>query len=182
MPKLSQDSSPLPEEKSSGEGCLSGSKTTTQLIPVPTFTNGLQLIGFIAILVYMAYGQWLGRENAKTVKRDVKIAAETTRAHLEEAAGLVSQKADLVHDLVNGQNAEFKRLLSEKTHSDAQIHQQIAESAANKATIELRESFLKRIQSLEEIIASQQKTIQQAGPMIAPITPEKRLEEIRGQE
>ncbi len=147
------------------------------MIPLPTFTNSLQLIGYVAILVYMAYGQWLTRENAKRVKERLEVTAAETKGHLDAAAKVVADKAEQVHDLVNGQNTEFKRLLTEKTGRDAEIHQQIAETAAAKASLALMEDFTERIKRLEAVIASQQKTIQ-AGPSITPVTADQKISEV----
>lgn len=154
------------------------------MIPIPTFSNWLQVAGFVAVLVYMAYLRKVGSDEARTIKQDVGIAAATTRAHVDASQEAIAKKTDAVHELVNGHNEQFKAMMVEKFESDMNNQARLAESAAAKATLEMRESFEKRIDALEVIIASQQKLIagHAAGPTIAPITPEKRLEEIRGQE
>ncbi len=131
----------------------------------------------MAVLVYMAYLRKIGIQEAQQIKLDLKDAASETKQHLEMAAQTIKIKADEVHDLVNGKNEEFKRLLVEKTERDAELHRDIAEAAAIKATVELRKEFSTRMERLEQVIASQQKTI--AGPIIE--SPEERLSEIRGE-
>ncbi len=149
------------------------------MIPIPTFTNWLQVVAFVSVLIYMAYLRNLGVKEAQQIKLDLKAAATDTKGHLDAAAKIVAEKAEQVHDLVNGQNTEFKRLLTLKTDREIQAHQDIADHAAMKATDKLRDEFAAQIRDLQKIIASQQQTIQ-AGPTITQ-TPEQRLSEIRGE-
>ncbi len=172
-----------------------------QVPPVPLLNSWVQVVGFIAILVYMAYGQWLTKENAKAVKSKLDTAAEITAIKLDAAAKTTSDKIDHansktddLHSMWNSRLDEFKKMVQETAISALEAHQKESEAQAAKLRAEHekhmlmeRGQFEARILSLEKTISAQQALIPPPSPTIVPVepvpvTPEKRLEEIRGHE
>ncbi len=118
--------------------------------------------------MYLAYLRNVGLKEAKVVKDDVATAAKETTKRIDEN----NVKTDNLHGMLNSRLDEFKKMVEEKGQADA---------AANRKEFEAllaldREEFVKRIKALEQIIESQQKTIQ-SGPTIAPLTPDQRITE-----
>ncbi len=157
------------------------------MIPLPTFTNSLQLIGYVAILVYMAYGQWLTKEKAKHIKSELATATKITSTKIDDNTA----KTDAVHDLLNSRLDKWKEeqmqdqeLLRNK---DLENHKLMLETAIDRLNQEHKATALadvtelhKRIASLENMINSMRPAMPPMGPTIAPLTPEERLSEIRG--
>ncbi len=132
-------------------------------VAAPAVTSWLQLLGLIAVLVYMAYGQSVARQNAT----------------------ITQTKVEGVHGMLNSHLDEYKRTISDQSARDLEAHKLAFDASLSKIREENRATALllqtqidKRIADLEGTIASQKATI--AGPTITQ-TPEQRLSEIRGE-
>ncbi len=174
-------------------------------VPVaPNVTNWVQLAGFVAILFYMGYGQWITKENARTIKANLEYAARETKDHLELAAAATTRKldesnkkTDQLHDMWNSRLDEFKQLFTENAQKTMEAQRKEFESTLAKMHADHdakiaadRTEFDRRIAAMESLLKDQKLQT----PTIVPVeivnqdpvpvvqTPEKRLEQIRGQD
>ncbi len=152
-------------------------------VAAPAVTSWLQLLGLIAVLIYMAYGQSAARQNSAL-----------TQSKVDES----NRKTDGLHEMWNSRLDEFKRLFSENTRATMEAQRKEFESSITKMhadheakVLADRTEFDRRIAAMESTIKAQQIHI--AGPSIQPVqivnpdpipvvqTPEQRLSEIRGE-
>ncbi len=143
---------------------------------IPTFSNGLQLIGFVSVLIYMAYLKKMGSDEARVIKANLDIAAQKTAKKIDEN----NTKTDSLHGMLNSRLDEFRSLIEEKSKLDMAANRREFEALLLSSKVE----FERRIKSLENTIEAQ-KALIPIPPTISPIPPvdpDKRLNEVRGEQ
>ncbi len=169
---------------------IPGLDIVAQVQPVAAYSwpAALVVIAGFALQAWIIYTQQQNKvslHNQGKSMRDNTALTMATKVKVDESVA----KVDVVHDLFNSRLDEWKKTQEEQSVRDLESHKAAFEASLTKMNAEHKASALadvtelnKRIASLENMINSMRPAMPPVGPAIAPISPEKRLEEIRGQE